>query len=180
MLELSLNILDLTQNSLTAGATLIGLSIREDESFLTIKIQDDGCGMTENFLKRATDPFTTTRTTRKVGFGLPFVHQLCEQTGGELIIESTFGEGTTLCATLGLHHIDRPPLGDIVGTMLTLIISGVEVNYVFSYTTAQGEYELDTREVREALDGMPLSDPDVIAWLIENLREGIAELLPIA
>lgn len=180
MLELSLNILDLAQNSLTAGAKLVGIFIVEDGERLGITIRDDGRGMAPDFVKKVTDPFTTTRTTRKVGFGLPFISQLCEQTGGALSIESTVGAGTTVRAALGLHHIDRPPLGDIAGTMLALIVPNEGVDFLFRYATARGEYELDTREVREVLGGVPLGDPAVIAWLRDNLQEGIAELMPEA
>ncbi len=176
MLELSLNVLDLTQNSLTAGAKLIQIDIAEQEELLSLSIRDDGCGMAEDFLARVTDPFTTTRTTRKVGFGLPFVSQLCDMTGGTFAIRSKLGEGTEVSASFGLAHIDRPPLGDIAGTALSLIVPNQHVDFVFTYHTGAGEYELDTRVLREVLEGVPFSDPDVIAWLKANLEEGLAPL----
>lgn len=179
MVELSLNILDIIQNSVVAGATLIQVRIEEGNGLLAFTVEDNGCGMSPEFLQRAVDPFTTTRTTRKVGFGLPLVKQMCEMCDGSFAIESQEGIGTKLHASFGLEHIDRPPLGDIAGTMLAAILSNAQLDFLFIYAVdGQEAYELDTRDVKEVLEGMPLSDPAVIGWLRENLSEGIAALSP--
>lgn len=127
MKELSLHILDIAENSAKAGAGLIGISITEKGGILTLRITDDGCGMKPEMLSRVTDPFTTSRTTRKVGLGLPLLRLAAEQTGGSLEITSRhideFPEdhGTVVTAVFDTRHIDSPPLGDVISTIVTLI-----------------------------------------------------------
>ena len=123
MRDLSLHIIDIVQNSVRADATLVNLTIEISGEVLIIRIGDNGCGMTAETLQKVTDPFYTTRTTRKVGLGLPFFKQSAEQSGGELIIESEVGMGTVVTATFGLHHLDRPPMGDLSETV-SLVMSG--------------------------------------------------------
>ncbi len=178
MKELSLHILDIAQNSITAGASLVNIRVEESvlNDAITIDIIDDGCGMSKELLARVISPFTTSRTTRKVGLGVPMFKHGAESCGGSFEIDSAEGAGTSLRAVYGLSHIDRPPLGDIGGTILTLIICNPDKpDFEFVYKTDAGEYRLDTREIREVLEGEPLNEPDVMSWLKENLAEGIEE-----
>ncbi len=172
MKELSLNILDITKNSVKAKAKNISITLVEDESgILTLTIADDGCGMSEDVLKRVTDPFCTSRTTRKVGLGIPLLKMASEQTGGRVEISSTLGIGTTVCATFDTHHIDFTPLGDIVSTVTILIMGSPEIDFVFEHKTPENEVRLDTKELRQVLGDVPLSSPEVIAWIGDFLTE---------
>jgi len=137
MKELSLNILDITKNSVTAGAKNIEISLIEDENgILTLSIKDDGCGMSEETLKKVSNPFYTTRTTRKVGMGIPLLTLAAEQTGGKVtIVSSTEPEnhGTEISATFNTKSIDFTPLGDIVETVCLLIQGNPEINFTFTH-----------------------------------------------
>ena len=114
MPEIALNVLDIAQNSVRAEASLIQISVDVDEAAdtLTITIEDNGCGMTTEQTARVTDPFFTTRTTRKIGLGVPFFKMAAESTGGSFSIQSEPGVGTKVTAVFGLSHIDRMPLGE--------------------------------------------------------------------
>ena len=178
MKELSLNILDITENSITAKASLIYITLTETDETLTISISDDGCGMSEEMVKNVVDPFCTTRTTRKVGLGIPLLRLAAEQTGGSLSVTSkTAAEhpgdhGTTTSATFFKNHIDYTPLGDVTSTLTTLIQGlGDSPDIVFSHTYGENEVSLDTRELKEQLEGIPLSTPDVLVWIGEYLSE---------
>ncbi len=173
MRELSLNVLDIAQNSIAAAATLVTVEVEETEGMLTIRIGDNGRGMTAEQLEQIRDPFYTTRKTRRVGMGIPLLRMAAEMAGGSLTIESEVGIGTTVTARFGLDHIDRMPLGDIVGTMDTLIRLNPEIDFVYRHTVDEQSFELDTRSLREVLDGVPLSEPDIMAWIDANLAEGI-------
>jgi len=178
MKELSLHILDITKNSVSAGAKSITLSLTEtEEHALTIVIADDGCGMTPEFLARVTDPFTTTRTTRKVGMGLPLYRMAAEMTGGSLAIESTPGVGTTVTAVFHVDHLDCAPLGDLPGVMALLIQGSPLVDFTLERTTPKGSYRFSTLEVREQLGpDVPLDEPEVFLWLNDYLQELEAEV----
>lgn len=178
MKELSLNILDITQNSVTAGASLIEISLALEESgWLTLTITDNGCGMSRETLQTVMDPFYTTRTTRKVGMGIPLLKLAAEQTGGRLQITSTaaaddpVAHGTTLCVTFDTKHIDMTPLGDMVATMETLLQGHPEIDYVFVHKTPTACVEMDTRSMREVLGGVPLNEPEVLLWVRGYLSE---------
>ena len=153
MKELSLNILDITENSVKAGATLTEISIEEDNDRFILTILDDGCGMTEETLKTVTNPFYTTRTTRKVGMGLPLLKLEAELTGGSLEITSKhFSEfpeehGTMVCAVFYKNHIDFTPLGDVVASITTLIQGHPDTDFLFIHKTGDKEIRLDTREL---------------------------------
>lgn len=181
MLELSLHILDVVENGLAAGASLIEISLDKDEARdrLAISITDNGHGISPADLARVVDPFYTTRTTRNVGLGLPLLKQAAEQTGGFFRIDSRLGHGTELMAEFSLSHLDRAPLGDMLGTLMSLIVGRPEVDFVYRQKTGDQEFILDTREVKEALDGLPMSDPEVINFLRQNIAEGLAELGPV-
>ena len=173
MRELSLHLLDVTRNSVTAGARHIDLLLEVTEAGVCrMVITDDGCGMSPEFLAQVTDPFTTTRTTRKVGLGLALLRMTAEQTGGSLQIESQQGVGTTVTALFHTNHIDCPPLGDLSGSVALLIQGAPDVEWTWRHTTPKGSYELDTRQLREVLgDEVPLSEPSVALWIGEYLQE---------
>ena len=178
MKELSLHLLDIAQNSVTAGATELTLSLIEHSGVLTMTVADNGCGMTEEFLRQVMDPFTTTRTTRKVGMGLPLLRLSAEQASGSLQVESAPGVGTTTTALFHTHDIDCPPLGDLAGC-LSLFLQGapstLETRYI--HETDAGRFELDTRELKAILgDDVPLSTPDVVLWLQDYIAEHEAAL----
>ena len=179
MRELSLNVLDIAQNSISAGAKLIEIDIREDTAkrLLTIRIADDGCGMTREKLKSVIDPFYTTRTTRKVGMGVPLFRMAAEMTGGALSIESTVGKGTCVTAWFTLGHIDLAPLGDMSATVAGLIQGSPDIDFVYTVQADGEQFAADTRELRAVLDGVPLSEPSVALWLREYLAENTEQLL---
>jgi len=180
MKELSLHILDILQNSITAGATLVELDLNEqpEEDFLEFSITDNGCGMDEETVKRVTDPFTTGRTTRKVGLGIPLLKLAAENTGGKIEICSKVGKGTKISARFGYSHIDRQPLGSMSDTMMQVIISYEEnTDFVYTHTLGEKKFELDTREMKKILDGVSFKTPEVMLWLSEYLKEGENELL---
>ena len=180
MKELSLNILDITENSVKAGATLTEISITESGNKLTISIKDDGCGMSEDIVRSVVDPFYTTRTTRKVGMGVPLFKMAAEQTGGKLEIISDTGEdhGTTVTAYFYKDHLDFTPLGDVISTVTTLIQGSPEIDFVFSHTSDTLDVSLNTEEMREILgEEVPLNTPEVLQWIAESLREQYGNLL---
>ena len=176
MQELSLNILDIAQNSIKAGATLVRIEIEIDraKNGMRIAVIDNGCGMDEATLERVVDPFYTTRTTRKVGLGIPMMQENAEKTGGKLNIRSTEGEGTELTVTLDTKHIDCLPLGDLSGTLLSLILMHPDrPDFHFHGASPQGQCDVDTREIRQAAGNLPLNEPAIAAWLQEAIHEEI-------
>ena len=172
MKELSLHILDIAQNSIAAGCKRLDLGLSEHEGILTVTVADDGRGIDPQLLSTVTDPFTTTRTTRKVGLGLPLLRLAAEQTGGSLSIESAVGVGTTVTAVFHTGHIDCPPLGDMGLTVALLIQGAPEVEWTYRRTTPKGSFTLDTRQLREVLGpDVPLSEPSVALWIEDYVRE---------
>jgi len=178
MTELSLNILDIAENSVRAGAKNIRIAVEEDTAAdtLTITVEDDGCGMNEELLKSVQDPFTTTRTTRRVGLGIPLFQEAAQATGGYLTIQSEVGKGTRICAVFGLSHIDRMPLGDIASTIATLIQCNSDREWLYRYTVDGRSFTLDTREMREMLGGVPLNEPDIVCWIREFVTQNTKEI----
>ncbi len=170
-----MNVLDIVQNSISAGASLIGIEVAEDteKDRLAIVIEDNGRGMTEEQVRAVTDPFYTTRTTRRVGLGVPFFKMAAEMTGGGLRIESQPGKGTRLTAEFVLSSIDCMPLGDMNGTIKTLIQMNPNLDFVFRRKKNAEIHTLDTRELREILGDVPLNDPEVMEWITGNLEEFI-------
>ncbi len=177
MKEISLNILDIAENSVKAGASLTQILIDETDNQLTLSIIDDGCGMDEETVKSVTDPFYTTRTTRKVGMGVPLLKLACEQTGGSLRIESTteamdpVGHGTKVEAVFFSDHIDFTPLGDVTSSIVTLIQGHPDTDFLFRHIKGEKEVALDTRELRQVLEDVPLSSYEVIQWIESFLQE---------
>ena len=174
MRDLSLHLLDLAQNSITAGADLVTvrLTLAED-GMLTMELEDDGKGMSPELLARVTSPFATTRTTRKVGLGIPRMKENAEKAGGTFTLESTEGKGTKLTASMDTGNIDCLPPGDLSGTLLSLMLTNpLHPDFRFEGKSPKGEGAFDTREVRAVLGSdIPFNEPSVAAWLKEALDE---------
>lgn len=173
MRELSLNVMDVAQNSVRAEASVVRITVTESdkEDRLTIEIADDGCGMTDEQVQQVIDPFFTTRTTRKVGLGVPLFKLSAEQTGGSFDIQSEKGVGTTTTASYVKSHVDMTPLGDINSTVKILIQCNPDIDFVYTCTTDNGSFTLDTRELREVLGDVSLDTPDVLEWIQDYLEE---------
>lgn len=177
MTELSLNVLDVANNSIRAGAGLIEImvQIQRELDKLTITIADNGSGMTAEQLKKVEDPFYTTRTTRKIGLGVPFFKMAALSTGGTFHIESSAGVGTKVTAAFKLSHIDRMPLGDMNSTLHTLITLNTHIDFIYTYIFDDKQFALDTREFRQILNDVPLNSPEVSAYIKEYLDENQRE-----
>lgn len=178
MKELSLNILDIAENSVKAGATLVRILLQETEETLTLTVADNGCGMLPELLQSVSDPFCTTRTTRKVGLGIPLLKLAAEQTGGSVrltsrhVSEDPEHHGTEVVAVFHPRHIDFTPLGDIVSTLLTLIQGNPGMDFCYRHEAGGACAELDTRSIREVLGAdIPLDSYEVLRWMEEYLRE---------
>ena len=177
MKELSLNILDIAENSVKAKACLTEILIKEDAETVIITIKDDGIGMTADVLSRVTDPFYTTRTTRNVGLGLSLLKLEAEMTGGSLTVASKHisqypdEHGTVVRAEFFKNHIDYTPLGDVVESIITLIEGHPSADFLFNHKICEKEINLDTRELREVLGDVPLDSYEVIKWIREYLKE---------
>ena len=178
MQELSLNVLDIAQNSVRAKASLVTITVaeRSTDHFLEISIADNGCGMTPEQVARAMDPFFTTRTTRKVGLGISFFKLSAESTGGSFDIQSTLGVGTVTTARYHTDHIDMLPIGDMNATILSLISMNPQMDFVYQRSLDDNSFTLDTRELKAVLEDVPLNSPEVVQFIKETLEEGETEL----
>ena len=177
-----MHVLDIAQNSIKAGAKLVTVAFALDERRgLTFTVEDDGCGMSPEFLAKVADPFTTTRTTRKVGLGIPMLKQSAEMCGGSFDIQSQQGVGTKLKATFDLGNIDCIPMGDVCDTLLTLVVLNPDrPEFVFLASSPAAQASFDTREVRAALGDVPLNEPDVIAWIRDSINEEFKPILEVS
>lgn len=177
MTEISLNILDIAENSVQAGASLIDIRIAVDTAAdrLAIVIKDNGSGMTQEQLNQVTDPFFTSRTTRNVGLGVPFFKYAAESTGGSFGIVSRCQEGTEVKAEFILSHIDRMPMGDISSTIHNLIVYHPETDFVYCYSYNGNTFTLDTQEFKNILGGIPFHTPEVSAYIKAYLDENKVE-----
>jgi signal transduction histidine kinase len=178
--DLSLHLLDILTNSISAGATIMNVEIVLDKANdrLKMTISDNGSGMSEDFLKKVTDPFSTTRTTRKVGLGLPLLKEMCELTGGSLLLQSALGTGTVVDADIVLSSIDRLPVGNTGESLAALISTYVDRDFTIRFLSiGEDESIIDTREIRSKLDGVPLSDPDVYLFLSQYIWEQQTNIL---
>lgn len=182
MRDLSMHVLDIAQNSIKAKARLVTVAFDADPNGkLTFSVRDDGCGMSPDFLSRVTDPFTTSRTTRKVGLGIPMLKQSAEMCGGTFGIESEVGVGTYIHATFDTRNIDCIPLGDICDSLLTLVVLNPdEPEFLFRASSPESEATFDTRQLRAVLGGVSLNEPDVIAWMKESLEEEFKPILEVS
>ncbi len=178
MTEISLNILDVAENSVRAGAKLIEITvdIQTAKDSMIITIKDDGCGMSEEQVSKVIDPFFTTRKTRSVGLGVSFFKLAAEASGGSFDIQSELGVGTVVTAAFGLNSIDRMPLGDMTGTIHALVTLNTTIDFLYSYTMDDRGFTLDTREFREILGDVSFSEPEVSAYIREYLKENKAEV----
>jgi anti-sigma regulatory factor (Ser/Thr protein kinase) len=178
MEDLSLHILDIAENAIEARARRIWLCIDQEEEGdrLTLEIRDDGRGMDARALQRATDPFFTTRTARRVGLGLSLLSEAASATGGTLSVESSPGEGTRVSATFHSSHIDMKPLGDIPRTVVTLLAGHPEVELFYSHTTGERSFCMDSGEIAARLGGLSISSPPVLRWIEGQIRRGVADL----
>ncbi|MDW7659397.1 MAG: ATP-binding protein [Bacillota bacterium] len=173
MRELALHLMDIIQNSLSAGARRIDILIAVDpqEDRLTIAVRDDGCGMSAEMLRQARDPYATTRTTRAVGLGLALLNEQCALTGGRLSLQSAPGEGTLVEAVFGLSSIDRLPLGNVSETMTLLILADPAIDYNLTCRSPEGDAVFDLAEIRKQLEDVPVNDPLVLDWITGYLRQ---------
>lgn len=175
MKDLSLHILDIAQNSTRAIASLVEIIVDENTSsdLLTITIKDNGIGMDAEMVKKVVDPFVTSRTTRKVGLGIPLLLQNSRQSGGDLYLESEKGKGTILVVTFRISNIDTPPMGDLAGVITLLATGNPSVDFLFTYINLKNTYHFDTREVKEILGKTLITEPSVVKFLKIMLEENL-------
>jgi len=175
MLELAAHILDIAENSVRAGASLVEITIIEDEekNLLSIEINDDGSGMTQEEIEKVFDPFYTTKKVRRVGLGIPLLSDAAQRAGGNLQLTSIKGKGTNLKVTFELNHIDRQPLGDIVSTLIILIAGNCDIDFLFKHQNNQRHFEMDTREIRKEIDDIPLNHPEILKYIRGVLEDGL-------
>ncbi|NLN78240.1 MAG: ATP-binding protein [Armatimonadetes bacterium] len=175
MRELSMHILDLAQNSIAAGASLIEIDVIADTvaDTLAICIQDNGSGMSSEYARRVLDPFTTTRTTRRVGMGIPMFAQAARECEGDIEITTEKGLGTKIEAKFKLSHIDRAPLGDVATTLMTLIAANPDIDILYKQACDGREFVLDTREIKSQLDGVSINENAVLKWIVQYISEGL-------
>ncbi len=178
MEELSMHILDIVENSTRAGAQLVRIAIRESkiEDRLTITIEDDGAGMSAEMCTRVLDPFFTTKTVRRVGLGLPLIAQAARAAEGDFAVESQEGKGTRITALFRLSHIDRQPLGRMAETVVAMIVGNPSVDFCYSHESDQGNYSLDTREIRKVMGDVPLHHNEVLTFIKNSVNEGLTEI----
>ena len=178
MKELALHVYDLMENSTAANSTLVELTIKDSlkDNVYAFTIKDNGKGMSPEFLAKVTDPWTTSRTTRKVGLGLPLIKMNTENCGGGMKIESEIGKGTTLNFWFQHDNIDRPPMGDLAGALVMLFSAHEDIHFIYRHVTDEDEFVFDTDEVKEALDGMPMNDINIMKYLKEMIQENLKEI----
>ena len=178
MRELADNILDIAQNSISAKASLVEISITvsHERDLITFVFGDDGCGMSEEMVRTVAEPFTTTRKTRKVGLGLPLLKMTALATGGAFDIRSELGKGTTVTVSFGLSNIDRPPMGDVAACWYTLVLMNPDTDFLFTYDYDGQSFAFDTRVIRETLAPVPISSPEVSDWIKDCLYQEITQL----
>ena len=179
MYELSLNIMDIAQNSIRANAKLItvDLDIDETRGMLGVAIGDDGDGMSEDVRKAVTDPFFTTRTTRKVGLGLPYYEMTARMCGGSFGVDSAPGEGTRVSASFMINHVDRAPLGDMGQTMALLAGANPQADFVYSLSRGAEKFVFDTREIKELLGDVGIGEPEVVIYMQGYINENSESII---
>lgn len=178
MRELSLNVLDIAQNSVSANASLIEIELIEDTKnhSLLIGVYDNGKGMTHEQAESVRDPFFTTRTTRKVGMGIPLFKFAAEMTGGRLEIESEVGVGTKVKAYFKTDHLDFTPVGDMTSTMISLITMNLHIDFLYRRKLDNKEFTVDTRQLKEILGDVPLNEPSIAKWITQYINENTKQL----
>ena len=178
MREMSLHIMDIAENGIGAGAKLIDISVTEDrkDNRLKIVIRDNGRGIPVDLVERVMDPFYTTRTTRRVGLGLSLFREASRRCDGEFAIKSKEGQGTEVSASFRLDHIDLAPLGDMAGSLTSLILGNPDVDFVYTHSVGDKEFRLDTRKIKEDLEGVEITHPEVIKFIGDLVRESLADI----
>ena len=173
MEDLSLHILDIAENSVAANADKIEIRITEDKKkdFLSIEVTDNGLGMDRLTLEKALDPFYTSKTVRRFGFGLSLLSEAAKAANGNLTVQSKTGKGTKIKAVFQHSHIDRQPLGDIGQTIITLIIGNPDVDFIFEHRKNGHVYSMDTRKIKKEINGMPINSLAGIRIIKENLKK---------
>lgn len=181
MRELSLNVLDIAQNSISAEASLVEIELVEDTENhgLLIGIYDNGKGMTKEQVENICDPFFTTRTTRKVGMGIPLFKFAAEMTGGNFEIESEVGVGTRVRAYFKTDHLDFTPIGDMTSTIITLITMNLHMDFIYRRKINDSEFNVDTRQLKEILGDVPLNEPSIALWIEQYINENTKQLLEV-
>ena len=181
MRELSLNVLDIAQNSISAGALLVEIEVIEDSvnHELLIGIYDDGKGMTPEQLESVRDPFFTTRTTRKVGMGIPLFKFAAEMTGGRFEMESEVGVGTKVRAYFKTDHLDFTPIGDMTSTIITLVTMNLHMDFIYRRKLNSDEFTVDTRQLKEILGDVPLNEPSIVSWIQQYINENTKQLTEV-
>ncbi len=181
MRELSLNVLDIAQNSVSAEASLIEIELIENSEThdLLIGIYDNGKGMTPEQVESVRDPFFTTRTTRKVGMGIPLFKLAAEMTGGDLEIESEVGVGTKVKARFKTDHLDFTPIGDMTSTMISLITMNLHIDFLYKRSLNGREFNVDTRQLKEILGDVPLNEPSIALWITQYINENTKQLTEV-
>jgi len=181
MRELSLNVLDIAQNSIKAEASLVEIELSQstEKKELLIGIYDNGKGMTPEQVQSVTDPFFTTRTTRKVGLGIPFFKMSAEMTGGSFEIESEVGKGTKVKALFRTDHLDFTPVGDMCSTVILLITMNLHVDFVYKRSIDNKEFTVDTRQLKEILGDVPLNEPSIVSWITDYIKENTKQLTEV-
>lgn len=178
MLELAAHILDIAENSVRAGAKTVEITINEDstKNLLSIKIKDDGCGMTKEEIKRAFDPFYTTKKVRRFGLGIPLLANAADRAGGKLVLKSIKGEGTRLTATFQLNHLDRQPMGNISSTIINLIAGNSFVDFIYKHRHNDRRFSLDTREIRKEIGDLPINHFEILKYIRGVIDEGLSDV----
>ncbi len=173
-----MHVYDLMENSTAANATEVRLTIRDSlkDNVYAFTIEDNGKGMSPEFMARVTDPYTTSRTTRKVGLGLPLIKMNTENCGGGMRLQSELGKGTKLEFWFQHNHWDRPPMGDLAGTIVMLCAAHEDIHIIYKHITDQDEFVFDTDEIHEALDGMSMNDVKVMSWLKDMVQENLVAI----
>ncbi len=178
MRELALHLLDIAENSVAAGAKTVAVTVEEDTPTdrLRLSVEDDGKGMDEEMAAMVSDPFVTSRTTRKVGLGIPLLKAAAEACNGWLRIRSEVGKGTRLECEFQHSHIDRMPLGDVAGTMLSLSVGAPQIHWVYRHRVNGSEFVFDDQPIKGELGDLPLTEPDILSFVRETLQQGVANV----
>ncbi|MFA6926265.1 MAG: ATP-binding protein [Bacteroidales bacterium] len=178
MNDLALHLLDIVQNSLVAGASFITIEVDENPAgnLLTISVKDNGRGMSPEQVQKLSAPFFTSRTTRKVGLGVPLLEHTAEQSGGGLEVVSVPGKGTCLTTRFQYDHLDRPPLGDVANAVVLMISANPGVDFAYKYTYNGRSYNVDTLQLKEVMGDLPLNDLYVMEMIEEMIKENQSDL----
>lgn len=173
-----MHVLDIAMNSVRAKASRMQITINEQvkQNVFQFTIEDNGPGIPDEIFKTIKDPFTTSRTMRKVGLGIPLLNDTCLQSNGSLEIETQLGVGTKVVATMDYDHIDRPPLGDIVSTIVGLITSNEHMNIHYYHSYNEQSFEFETKEIQDVLGDVSLCDISVYQWMKDFVKENLIDL----